>query len=169
MNLQGAATEPRADALERRPIDSGEAEEVRIEGEGTRKIGDDDTNVMERKLSHSRRLTQWLGKAIRQHVWKQRMRVLRQKSRETKIDRLAWRHQQPHRNKAILCHSQIAVHILSTEFLRESHQHRPVRTLAHILGSLLGCSVTAATATDKGTHVDSVFARCLPAYVGDER
>jgi hypothetical protein len=85
------------------------------------------------------------------------------------IDRLAWGHRQPHRNKPIFCHSQIAMHVLPSQFLREPHQHRPVWSLAHILGSFFGCRLTAATAADKRTHVNSVLARPLPAYAGDER
>jgi hypothetical protein len=52
MHLQGAAGEPGADALERRPLDYREAKQLLIEGERTREIGDDDINVVERKLSH---------------------------------------------------------------------------------------------------------------------
>ena len=112
------------------------------------------------------------------HNWK-RFRVLDrrfskagallQQKFETPIDRLPWRRRQPHRNKPIFCHSQIAAHILSAQFLGESHQHRPVRTLAHILGSFFRCRLTAATATNKGIHVNSVLARPLPAYAGDQR
>ena len=82
---------------------------------------------------------------------------------------LGWRHRQPHRNKPIFCHSQIAAHILPAQFLGESHQHRPVRTLAHILGGFLGCSAMAATAADKGAHVNQVFTRFLSAHAGDQR
>ena len=55
MHLQGAAGEPGADVLEGRPLDDREAEQVLIEGERPREIGDDDINVVERKLSHRRR------------------------------------------------------------------------------------------------------------------
>lgn len=55
MHLQGAAGEPGADALERRPLHDREAEQVLIEGERAREIGDDERNVVERKLSHRRR------------------------------------------------------------------------------------------------------------------
>jgi hypothetical protein len=79
---------------------------------------------------------------------------------------LACRYRQPHRNKAIFCHSQIAVHVIPSQFLRKSHQHRPMRTLAHILRSLLSCRVTEATTADKGTHINSVFA---PAFFWSHR
>ena len=55
MHLQGAAGEPIADALEGRPFHDCEAEQLLIEGERPREIGDDDINVMKRKLSHGRR------------------------------------------------------------------------------------------------------------------
>ncbi len=55
MHLQCAAGEPGAAALERRAIDDREAEQVLIEGERPREIADNDTNMVERKLSHSRR------------------------------------------------------------------------------------------------------------------
>jgi hypothetical protein len=65
MHLQGAACEPGADILEGRSLHDREAEQVLIEGERPGEIGDDERNVVEHKLSHRRRLTQWLGKAIR--------------------------------------------------------------------------------------------------------
>jgi hypothetical protein len=55
MQLQGAAGEPGADALEGRPLHDCEAEQLLIEGERPREIGDDDINVVERKLSRGRR------------------------------------------------------------------------------------------------------------------
>jgi hypothetical protein len=55
MQLQGAAGEPGADALEGRPFHDCETEQLLIEGERPREIGDDDINVVERKLSHGRR------------------------------------------------------------------------------------------------------------------
>ena len=55
MHLQGAAGEPGAGVLERRPLDDREAEQFLIEGERPREIADDDINVVERKLSHRRR------------------------------------------------------------------------------------------------------------------
>ena len=55
MHLQGTAGEPGADALEGRPFHDSEAEQLLIEGERPREIGDDDINVVERKLSHGRR------------------------------------------------------------------------------------------------------------------
>jgi hypothetical protein len=66
MHLLGAASEPGAGALEGRPLNDREAEQVLIEGKRPRQIGDDEINMVERKLSHGRRLTPWLGKAIRQ-------------------------------------------------------------------------------------------------------
>ena len=55
MHLQGGAGEPGADVLEGRPFHDCEAKHLLIEGERPREIGDDDINVMERKLSHGRR------------------------------------------------------------------------------------------------------------------
>jgi hypothetical protein len=52
MHLQRAAGEPGAAGLESRAIDDCEAKQVLIEGERPREIGDNDTNVMEAKLSH---------------------------------------------------------------------------------------------------------------------
>jgi hypothetical protein len=51
MVLQGAAGEPAADALKRRPLDNFEAKQFLIEGERPREIVHDDINVVERKLS----------------------------------------------------------------------------------------------------------------------
>ena len=56
MNLQGAASEPGAGDLEARPLNDHEAKQVLIEGERSRQIGDNETNMVERKLSHRRRL-----------------------------------------------------------------------------------------------------------------
>jgi hypothetical protein len=53
MHLQSAAAEPGADAVERRPLDNGQAKHLLIEGERPREIRNDDTNVVERKVSHS--------------------------------------------------------------------------------------------------------------------
>jgi hypothetical protein len=55
MQLQRAAAEPGADALEGRPFHDCETEQLLIEGERPREIGDDDINVVEHKLSHGRR------------------------------------------------------------------------------------------------------------------
>ena len=55
MHLQVAAGEPAAGDLERRPLNGREAEHLLIEREGPREIGDDDRNMVERKLSHRRR------------------------------------------------------------------------------------------------------------------
>ena len=66
MHLQGTAGEPGAGALEGRPLHDPEAKQVLIEGERPWQIGDDEINMVERKLSHGRRLTQWLAKATRQ-------------------------------------------------------------------------------------------------------
>jgi len=41
MHLQGAAGKPGTDALERRPLDNGEAKQLLIKGERPREIGDD--------------------------------------------------------------------------------------------------------------------------------
>jgi hypothetical protein len=48
MHLQCAAGQPSAGALKRRPLDNRQAKQLLIEGE--RKIGDNDANVVERKL-----------------------------------------------------------------------------------------------------------------------
>jgi hypothetical protein len=53
--LQGAAGEPGAGVLEGGTLDDREAGEVLIEGERPWEISDDERNVMELKLSHSRR------------------------------------------------------------------------------------------------------------------
>ena len=45
MHLQGAAGEPGADALDRRPLDNFKAKQFLIEGERPREIGNDDVNV----------------------------------------------------------------------------------------------------------------------------
>ena len=66
MHLQGAAGEPGAGALEGRPLNDPEAEKILIEGERPRQIGNDEINMVERKLSHAPTITRWLGKAIRQ-------------------------------------------------------------------------------------------------------
>jgi hypothetical protein len=66
MHLQGAAGEPSAAALEGRPLNDPEAEKVLIEGERPLEIGNDEINMVERELSHGRRLTQCLAKATRQ-------------------------------------------------------------------------------------------------------
>ena len=55
MHLQVAAGEPAAGYLERRPLNGREAEHLLIERERPREIGDDDRNMVERKLSHRRR------------------------------------------------------------------------------------------------------------------
>jgi hypothetical protein len=55
MQLQGAGVEPSADGLEGRPFHDCEAQQLLIESERPREIGDDDINVVERKLSHGRR------------------------------------------------------------------------------------------------------------------
>src|SRR5580704_16561383 len=55
MQLQGAGGEPGADGLEGRPFHDCEAQQLLIESERPREIGDDDINVVERKLSHGRR------------------------------------------------------------------------------------------------------------------
>ena len=61
MHLQGAAGEPGAGVFERWTLDDREAKQTLIKGERPRQIGDDDINVVERKLSHRRRLmTQFL-------------------------------------------------------------------------------------------------------------
>ena len=52
MHLQGAAGKPGTVALEGRTLNNGEAKHLLIEGERPWKIGDDDINVVERKLSH---------------------------------------------------------------------------------------------------------------------
>jgi hypothetical protein len=66
MHLQVAAGELGAGTLEGRPFNNPEAEKVLIEGERPREIGNDEINMVERKLSHGRRLTQCLAKATRQ-------------------------------------------------------------------------------------------------------
>ena len=66
MHLQGAAGEPGAGALEGRPLNDREAEQVLIEGERPREIGDDEINMVERKLSHRATINAVAGEAIRQ-------------------------------------------------------------------------------------------------------
>jgi hypothetical protein len=78
MHLQGAAGELGADVLEGRTLHVREAKQVLIEGERPRQIGDDEINVVERKLSHRRGLTQWQGKATRQaRLWESVERPMR--------------------------------------------------------------------------------------------
>ena len=55
MHLLGAAGEPGPGALEERPLNDHEAEQVLIEGKRPRQIGHDEINMVEHKLSHRRR------------------------------------------------------------------------------------------------------------------
>ena len=65
--LRGAAGEPGAGALEGRLLNDPEAEKVLIKGERPREIGNDEINMVERKLSHRRAtITRWAVKATRQ-------------------------------------------------------------------------------------------------------
>ena len=54
MHLHVAAGEPGAGALEGRPFNDPEAEKVLIESERPREIGNNEINMVERKLSHGR-------------------------------------------------------------------------------------------------------------------
>ena len=55
MHLQGTAGEPGAGALKGRPLNDPEAEQILIECERPRQVGDDEINMVERKPGHGRR------------------------------------------------------------------------------------------------------------------